>query len=186
MNGVPEPSEWMAVRQTKSYQGNQGISDVNSPDMRCFQMRPGRATAQVTAGTELGFVANAAVTHFGPMQFYMAKVPDGADINTWEPAGNVWFKVASISAQQGPGGLTSSATTWPAYRKPPYHSVNTCFISNPGDLSPLRLQRKRSSPSPFPRIFPTGSTWCAPSPLPCTRRRVRAVHRSTSAAARSR
>jgi len=47
----------------------------------------------------------------------MACLPDDADINTWEPAGNVWFKVAEISAVPSPNGgpLTSGEATWPAY-----------------------------------------------------------------------
>lgn len=82
--------------------------------MRCFQNRAGTGTATVAAGETLGFVAAASVSHFGPVQFYMAKVPDSADINTWEASGNVWFKAASISAVGSP--LTSGASTWPAYR----------------------------------------------------------------------
>ncbi|KAL1841081.1 hypothetical protein VTJ49DRAFT_7412 [Mycothermus thermophilus] len=119
INGTPEPREWMAVRQTKNYQGNQGVTDVNSPDMRCFQMRPGTTTATVAAGSKLGFVAVSSITHFGPVSFYMARVPNGVDINTWEPAGNVWFKVAEISAVPAPPGgqLTSGEATWPAYNK---------------------------------------------------------------------
>jgi len=110
VNGVEEAAEWTAVRMTKNYQGNQGVTDVNSPDMRCFQMRPGTTTATIAAGEKLGFVANAEVTHFGPVQFYMAKVPDTADINTWEAAGNVWFKAGSISAVKSGAGWD-----WPAY-----------------------------------------------------------------------
>jgi hypothetical protein len=82
--------------------------------MRCFQNRVGSSTATVTAGSDLGFVAESSITHFGPVQFYMAKVPEGADINTWDPSGNVWFKAASISARGSP--LTSGPETWPAYR----------------------------------------------------------------------
>jgi hypothetical protein len=100
------------VRQTKNYQTNAGVTDVNSPDMRCYQMKGGSGTATVAAGEELGFVAASAVTHFGPVQFYMARVPDNADINTWEAAGNVWFKAGSISAVPP---LGSSESTWPAY-----------------------------------------------------------------------
>lgn len=114
INGTPESTEWVSVRQTKNYQTNSGVTSVTSPDMRCFQNRVGSSTATVAAGEELGFVAVSAITHFGPVQFYMAKVPDGADINTWDPAGNVWFKVASISAQGSP--LGSGVETWPAYR----------------------------------------------------------------------
>lgn len=80
--------------------------------MRCYQMKGGSKYATVAAGDELGFVAASAVTHFGPVQFYMARVPDSADINTWEPAGNVWFKAGSITAVPPMG---SSESTWPAY-----------------------------------------------------------------------
>lgn len=81
--------------------------------MRCFQNRVGTGTAAVAAGADLGFVAESQITHFGPVQFYMAKVPETADINTWEPSGSVWFKAASISARGSP--LTSGVETWPAY-----------------------------------------------------------------------
>ncbi|KAI0836740.1 glycoside hydrolase family 61 protein [Hypoxylon sp. FL0890] len=80
---------------------NAGVPDVNSSDMRFYQARGGTGTATVAAGDVLGFVANAAVTHFGPVQFYMAKVPDGADIDTWDPAGNGGgggAKIGSITA----------------------------------------------------------------------------------------
>lgn len=77
--------------------------------MHCFQNRAGIGTATVTASETLGFVAAASISHFGPVQFYIAEVPDAADINMWEAAGNVWFKAASISAVGSP--LTSSAST---------------------------------------------------------------------------
>ncbi|KAH9879001.1 hypothetical protein J1614_002436 [Plenodomus biglobosus] len=93
---------------------NSGVISVTSTDMRCFQNKAGTGTATVAAGVTLGFVATTSISHFGPVQFYMAKVPDNADINTWEAAGNVWFKAASISAVGSP--LTSSESTWPAYR----------------------------------------------------------------------
>lgn len=97
---------------TKNYQSNAGVTDVNSADMRCYQMKAGTGTATVAAGETLGFLALSAVTHFGPVQFYAARVPDGADINTWEAAGNVWFKIGSITAVPPMG---SSEATWPAY-----------------------------------------------------------------------
>lgn len=80
----------------------------------------------MAAGDTLGFVAAASISHFGPVQFYMARVPDSADINTWEAAGNVWFKAASISAVGSP--LTSGESTWPAYRK---SSSTLVFASAP-------------------------------------------------------
>lgn len=118
------------------------MTDVNSPDMRCFQMRPGTATATVVAGDKLGFVANAEVSHFGPLQFYMAKVPEGANINTWDPAGNVWAKVAKIDAIPNPKGLTSSETTWPTYRMAAYAPLPRCLGRVTYGLTILRIRRK--------------------------------------------
>ncbi|KAH7076990.1 glycoside hydrolase family 61 protein-like protein [Paraphoma chrysanthemicola] len=115
LNGQPEAAEWTSVRQTKNFQTNSGVTSVTSADMRCFQNRAGTGTATVAAGSELGFVAASEVSHFGPVQFYMAKVPEGANVNTWEAAGNVWFKAASISAVGSP--LGSGPETWPAYKK---------------------------------------------------------------------
>ncbi len=115
VNGVAEDKEWTSVRQTKNFQDNHGVTDVNSQDIRCFQNKPGTSTAPVAAGQQLGFVAMSAVTHFGPVSFYMARVPEGKDINTWDGAGNVWFKAGEISAVQTAGGLTSGEATWPAY-----------------------------------------------------------------------
>ncbi|KAK4152983.1 glycoside hydrolase [Chaetomidium leptoderma] len=118
VNGVAEEREWISVRQTKNFQGNQGVTDVNSQDIRCFQNKPGTATATAAAGDKLGFVAMSSITHFGPVSFYMARVPEGRDINTWDGAGNVWFKAAEITAvPSGGGGLTSGEATWPAYNK---------------------------------------------------------------------
>ncbi|KAF2652577.1 lytic polysaccharide monooxygenase [Lophiostoma macrostomum CBS 122681] len=118
INGQTDAAEWTNVRQTKNYQTNQGVTDVSSPDMRCYQMKAGSGSATVAAGDTLGFAAAASISHFGPVQFYMARVPDSADINTWEASGNVWFKAASIDAVKSASGtLTSDETTWPAYKK---------------------------------------------------------------------
>jgi hypothetical protein len=115
LNGEVESADWQAVRQTKNYQTNAGVTDVSSGDMRCYQMAGGKATLTVPVGSKLGFQAAASVSHFGPLQFYMARVPDSANINTWDAAGNVWFKIAKIDAVKGPNGYDSSVATWPTY-----------------------------------------------------------------------
>ena len=116
----PESADWLAVRKTKvtNSRDNNGVSDVNSPDMRCFGgSTPGKAIATITAGDTLGFVVSAGIMHFGPCQFYMARMPDSQDINTWEAAGEVWFKVGSISAVATGGAMKGDEATWPAYRE---------------------------------------------------------------------
>jgi hypothetical protein len=116
INGQTDAAEWTNVRQTRNYQTNQGVTDVNSADMRCYQMKAGSGTATIAAGDTLGFAAAASISHFGPVQLYMARVPDSANINTWEASGNVWFKAGSIDAvKPASGTFTSDETTWPAY-----------------------------------------------------------------------
>ncbi|KAK4168166.1 putative glycoside hydrolase [Cladorrhinum sp. PSN259] len=121
INGVPESADWLAVRRTKvtNSRDNGGVSDVNSADIRCFGgTTPGKATATVSAGDTLGFVASSGIMHFGPAQLYLARVPDDKDINTWDGAGNVWFKVGSIGAVDNGGkALSGTEATWPAYHK---------------------------------------------------------------------
>ncbi|KAH9873854.1 hypothetical protein IAQ61_004481 [Plenodomus lingam] len=95
LNGVAEAQEWTSIRQTKNYQTNSGVTSVISADMRCFQSKPGTGIAIVAAGDTLGFVAETSISHFGPVQFYMAKVPGNSDINTWEAEGDLWFKAAT-------------------------------------------------------------------------------------------
>ncbi|KAK3939188.1 glycoside hydrolase [Diplogelasinospora grovesii] len=114
INDTAEAKEWTSIRQTKNYQDDHGVTDINSVDLRCFQMKPGTGFATVAAGSTLGFVADQGVTHPGPVQFYMARVPDDKDINTWDGAGNVWFKVASIDAVSTAG---QKALSWPTYMK---------------------------------------------------------------------
>lgn len=120
--------------------------------MRCQQMRPGTSTATIAAGEELGFVAMDQITHFGPVQFYMARVPDSANVNTWEAAGNVWFKAASISAVAGAGGLTSDEKTWPAYSEF-LCSVAKYLVLVSAVLIILLSQRNRKSASRSPSRF---------------------------------
>lgn len=149
--------------------------------MRCFQNRAGTSTATVAAGSELGFVAAASISHFGPVQFYMAKVPDNADINTWEASGNVWFKAASISAQGSP--LGSGTETWPTYRK---------CISLRGSLLShhmIKLTAEQKSLTyflPSQRTHHPANTSCASNLSRCTRPKALVEHKSICLAHRSR
>ncbi|CAI4214048.1 unnamed protein product [Parascedosporium putredinis] len=169
VDGVEEAAEWTAVRMTKNYQGNQGVTDVNSADMRCFQARAGTSTATIAAGKTLGFVANAAVTHFGPVQFYMAKVPEGADINTWEAAGNVWFKAGSISAVKA-----GADWSWPAYSLLPggaqiYLSCAQVEVTGggsgtPGPMVSFPGAYRANDPGLLWSYYPVATTYTAPGP----------------------
>lgn len=61
------------------------------------------------AGDNLGFKSRPAIFHDGPMQFYMAKVPEGKSISSYDPVGEEWFKVGYEGPIAGQGGLK-----WPA------------------------------------------------------------------------
>jgi len=90
----------------------------------------GRAggTATIEAGGNLGFIAAASISHFGPVQIYMAKAPEGKDLGTWDAAGNVWFKAASFGPNPPRAGarLTSDKLTWPLYGKRARHRAPSC------------------------------------------------------------
>lgn len=60
----------------------------------------------VAAGSTVGFTAKASISHPGPLQFYMAKVPSGKTAANWDGSGTVWFKIFG----QGPN--FGSSLTW--------------------------------------------------------------------------
>ena len=111
VNGKVDGAAWSHVRQAKNFQSNGFVGDVSSVDIRCNQFPGAKAqTASVNAGGTLGFQTNQAIYHAGPVQFYMAKVPEGSTIDSWDGAGEVWFKTMT----SGPsGGLTK----WPSDSK---------------------------------------------------------------------
>ena len=63
--------------------------------MRCYE-KAGAAipsTLEVPAGSEIGFTSSASIGHPGPSLFYLARVPEGETAETWDGAGDVWFKI---------------------------------------------------------------------------------------------
>ncbi|KAH7079820.1 glycoside hydrolase [Paraphoma chrysanthemicola] len=90
INGV---APWSAVRQAKNWQNNGFVGDVTSSDIRCNQLSAGTNTLSVAAGTSVKVNVNPNAYHPGPFQSYLARVPDGQDINTWDPTGAVWFRI---------------------------------------------------------------------------------------------
>ncbi|KAF2192557.1 lytic polysaccharide monooxygenase [Zopfia rhizophila CBS 207.26] len=100
-------SDWQYVRQTVNYQSNAGLSDVSSDQIRCYTSGGKSAqTMSVAAGSSVGFKANPNIFHPGPLQFYMAKVPEGQSASSWDGKGNVWFKIYSEKASSSGGQLS--------------------------------------------------------------------------------
>ncbi|KAK4239232.1 putative endo-beta-1,4-glucanase D [Achaetomium macrosporum] len=106
---VANGGDWEHVRKADNWQNNGFVGDVNSPQIRCFQSSPAAAPSilNTTAGSTVTYHANPNVYHPGPMQFYMARVPDGQDVKSWNGDGAVWFKVYHEQPNFG------AQLTWP-------------------------------------------------------------------------
>jgi hypothetical protein len=64
----------------------------------------------VTAGQSIPYNAKASISHPGPMAFYIAKVPAGQSVASWEPGtAKVWSKIYQDSASISAGGIS-----WPS------------------------------------------------------------------------
>jgi hypothetical protein len=103
-------SDWQHVRRADNWQNNGFVGSVTSPQIRCFQSTPAAApeTLSVAAGSSVTYSVSPNIYHPGPMQFYLARVPDGQSINSWNGDGAVWFKVSQEQPNFG------SQLTWPS------------------------------------------------------------------------
>ncbi len=101
-----EDKDWTVTRMTKNAQSKQGVLSVSSIDIRCYQSRNAPQVATVPAGATVHYVATQQVNHPGPTQYYLARVPEGQLVTSWDGAGAVWFKfhtghpLASANQQQ--------------------------------------------------------------------------------------
>ena len=97
------------------------MTDVTSNAIRCYPLAAGTSakTASVNAGDTVAFTAASSVSHPGPMQYYMAKVPSGQTAETWDGSGNVWFKIYQEEAI-----ASSSSISWASSGKTHRHRLN--------------------------------------------------------------
>lgn len=104
--------EWEDVRETTNHYSNGPVTDVTDPQLRCYELagRPAANTSTVAAGSMVGFKADSTVGHPGPIQIYMAKVPEGSTAANWDGSGEVWFKVATEEPAINSSGLSWSST----------------------------------------------------------------------------
>jgi len=100
--------DWQYIRQTQNYQSNGPVQDVSSAAIRCFQSGSSgaKATLSVAAGSSVSFTSKPIIFHPGPIQFYMAKVPSGSSIGSWDGSGQVWFKIYAEKAISSSGQLS--------------------------------------------------------------------------------
>ncbi|TFL01519.1 glycoside hydrolase family 61 protein A [Pterulicium gracile] len=108
INGATQPA-WQSVRRTNNYQSRGPVTDMKSIDLRCYtsQTNAKATTANVTAGSTIGFATDGTIYHPGVLNIYMAKVPGGTTAANWDGSGNVWFKVHQISATTNGGSSIS-------------------------------------------------------------------------------
>ncbi|KEZ42487.1 hypothetical protein SAPIO_CDS5697 [Scedosporium apiospermum] len=125
---IQSTGDWQYVRRADNWQSNGFVGSVTSEQMRCFQSReePSKATFTVAAGSQITYNALPNVYHPGPMAFYLAKVPEGQTIDTFDGAGDVWFKI--YHEQPNFGGQL----TWPSNGKSNFPVTIPACIA-PGD-----------------------------------------------------
>ncbi|KAK4156345.1 glycoside hydrolase [Chaetomidium leptoderma] len=119
-------SDWQQVRRADNWQDNGFVGNVNSGQIRCFQSNSAGASASLntTAGSSVTYYSNQGVFHPGPMQFYLARVPDGQSVNSWNGDGAVWFKVYHEQPNFG------SQLTWPSTGKSSFNvPIPSCIRS---------------------------------------------------------
>ena len=106
--------QWSYVRKTANYQSNGPTTDVTANAIRCYELSPGTGSKPYTvnAGDSVGFTAVSSISHPGPLQFYLAKVPDGKTAANWDGSGDVWFKIYSQGADFSGGQMN-----WPSSGK---------------------------------------------------------------------
>lgn len=105
-----QTGDWVNVRTTANYRSTGPVVDVTSDAIRCYQLTPGggggTSTADVRAGDEVGFTVNPNIFHPGPISFYMARVPSGQSIDSWDGSGAVWFKIYEEKPSISASGMT--------------------------------------------------------------------------------
>ncbi|KAI1851245.1 hypothetical protein JX265_001639 [Neoarthrinium moseri] len=100
-------ADWAAVRKTANWQTNSPVTNVNSQDIRCYQLASGNegaVTQDYKAGSTITWSAAPNIYHQGALSAYMAKAPSGTKAADWDGSGQVWFKVyqdmPTVSGQQ--------------------------------------------------------------------------------------
>lgn len=102
-------ADWEYVRQTNNFQSNGPVTNVQGPEMTCYQTTMNAAntkTLDVTAGSTINFNARASISHPGAVNVYMAKAPGAA--SAFDGKGAVWFKVYHDGPNISPSGMS-----WP-------------------------------------------------------------------------
>jgi hypothetical protein len=110
VNGQAEEKDWSATRVTKNRDSKQGIENPTSSDIRCYQSGNAANVMTVPAGATIHYISTQQVNHPGPTQYYIAKVPSGASVTSWDGSGAVWAKIFTTK----PAMDANKQLMWPA------------------------------------------------------------------------
>jgi len=110
VNGKSEDKDWASTRRTKNDQSKQGIENPTSGDIRCYSSQNAASVVTVPAGSTIHYISSQQVNHPGPTQYYIAKVPSGASVTSWDGSGAVWAKISTTM----PKVDAAKQMTWPA------------------------------------------------------------------------
>ena len=117
--------QWEFIRETANNPNAYPVEDISSGEMACFEKsgRPAAGVLPIAAGSEIGFTSSNSMGHPGPLIFYMARVPDGEDVDSWSPSGDVWFKIdqtGNVPDQSPPfeTNMSEFSTTIPSSLSP--------------------------------------------------------------------
>ncbi|KAF2871053.1 glycoside hydrolase [Massariosphaeria phaeospora] len=109
VNGKSEAADWSATRKTKNAESKQGIENPTNGDIRCYSSANAANIVSVPAGADIHYISTQQVNHPGPTQYYLAKVPSGASVTSWDGSGAVWFKISTTM----PSVDANKQMTWP-------------------------------------------------------------------------
>ncbi|KAF1977079.1 glycoside hydrolase family 61 protein [Bimuria novae-zelandiae CBS 107.79] len=118
VNGKSDSADWATTRRTKNADSKQGIENPTSADIRCYSSSDAASVATVPAGATIHYISTQQVNHPGPTQYYLAKVPAGKDVKSWDGSGAVWFKIATTM----PTVNAQKQMSWPAQNE--YKTAN--------------------------------------------------------------
>ncbi|KAF1942204.1 fungal cellulose binding domain-containing protein [Clathrospora elynae] len=151
--GGKTTGQWTYVRKTANYQSNGPTTDVTANAIRCYELAPGTGaeTYTVNAGDTVGFTAVSSISHPGPLQFYLAKVPEDKTAATWDGSGNVWFKIYSQGATFSDGQMNWASSG----RSPPTFPYIHLRKSQEQRLTSTRIG-KQQVPVTLPKSLPSG------------------------------
>ena len=97
------------MRKAANFNSNGPVTDVNSVDIRCYQLSRGggggTGVYKAKAGSTINWGAAPNIFHPGALSAYMAKVPAGQTLASWDGSGSVWFKVYQEMPTIGSGGM---------------------------------------------------------------------------------